>query len=91
MAGRRIDGNELRKFDPEPILTAPIVCQLCGAGFTSDEDSAKHVVADHVSMGKYRKRTIYVMEMQVPDAITAQEQVDRAELRQLPTRNHSAR
>ena len=69
MAGCDIDGDELRKFKPEPLLTAPIVCQLCNSEFTSDEDFAKHVVAGHVSMDEYRKRTIYLMGMQGPRAI----------------------
>ena len=73
VAGRDIRGDELRQFSEEPKMTAPIVCQLCDCDFVSDGEFHRHVEADHTSMDEYRKRVIYLLEMQGPRALTAQE------------------
>ena len=73
MAGCEIRGDELREFSGQPTITAPIVCQLCDSDFISDRDFARHVAQEHGSMNEYRKRTIYLMEMQGPRALTSQE------------------
>jgi hypothetical protein len=43
VAGDEIEGDALRTFSEEPIITGPLVCQLCDdVSFLYDDDFAKH-------------------------------------------------
>ena len=43
MPGDTIEGDALRTFAAEPIISGPIVCQLCdGVSFLYDDDFAQH-------------------------------------------------
>ena len=37
-----IDGDELRTFADDPIISGPLVCQLCDADFISEKSFTEH-------------------------------------------------
>ena len=41
------------------VLQAPVICQLCGAGFLKPEGLWRHAAAAHHSWAEYRKRLIF--------------------------------
>ena len=53
--GDDIDGDSLRIFDDRPILSPPLVCQLCDAGFICENDFKHHMASDHGGENEYRK------------------------------------
>ena len=54
--GDTIEGDALRSFASEPIVTGPIVCQLCDdASFLYDDDFAQHQRNLHGGENEYRK------------------------------------
>ena len=44
------------------VIQAPVVCQLCGAGFLAPEGLWKHAAAEHHSWAEYRKRLIFEVQ-----------------------------
>ena len=63
VAGCEIQGDALRTFSEEPIMTGPLVCHLCDdATFLYDEDFAKHKEKVHSGENEYRKRVLFLME-----------------------------
>ena len=78
--GSEIDGDELRTFRDKPILSGPLVCQLCEADFTNEKDFARHKISDHAGDNEYRTRVLYLMAEAGPRPITAQEKNHRTEL-----------
>ena len=79
--GEGIRGDSLRTFDANPVLTAPLVCQLCDEGFTLDRHFAQHIQTEHVldvhdvssAEREYRKRVLYLMSLEGCRPITGQE------------------
>ena len=71
--GHDIRGDALRIFDDKPILSPPLVCQLCDAGFICDNDFKKHLACDHAGENEYRKRVLYLMAEAGHRPITGQE------------------
>ena len=56
--GSEVDGDELRVFSARPIITGPLVCQLCESDFLTEEDFARHKEKDHAGEAQYRKRVL---------------------------------
>ena len=53
----RVACDEESDEPPPPqtaVLQAPVLCQLCGAGFVELEDLFKHAKAEHHSWAEYR-------------------------------------
>ena len=71
--GSEIDGDELRTFADDPIISGPLVCQLCDADFISEKSFTEHKKDCHAGECEYRKRVLYLMEEQGCRPITAQE------------------
>ena len=71
--GDEVAGEELRSFSDKPILSGPLVCQLCEADFTNEKDFDRHKKADHGGEHEYRKRVLFLMAEAGPRPITAQE------------------
>ena len=71
--GAEIDGDELRTFADDPIISGPLVCQLCDADFISEKSFTEHKKDCHAGECEYRKRVLYLMEEQGCRPITAQE------------------
>ena len=71
--GDEVAGDELRSFADKPILSGPLVCQLCKADFTNENTFALHKKNDHGGEYEYRKRVLYLMAEAGPRPITAQE------------------
>ena len=88
VAGCEIQGDALRTFSEEPIMTGPLVCHLCDdATFLYDEDFAKHKEKVHSGENEYRKRVLFLMEQSGSRPVTGQENLCRAcALRQRPYR-----
>ena len=58
--GDQIVGDDLRSFSEAPVITGPLVCQLCeDASFLYDEDFAAHKDTVHCGENEYRKRVIF--------------------------------
>ena len=61
--GDMIQGDALRSFSEAPLITGPLVCQLCtDASFLYDEDFDAHKDKVHSGENEYRKRVIFLME-----------------------------
>ena len=74
VAGCEIQGDALRTFSEEPIMTGPLVCHLCDdATFLYDEDFAKHKEKVHSGENEYRKRVLFLMEQAGNRPVTGQE------------------
>ncbi len=58
--GEEIDGDALRTFPQEPIISAPLVCQLCDARFVTESTFARHKKHEHRGESEYRKRVLYL-------------------------------
>ena len=71
--GDEIVGDELRTFSDKPVISGPLVCQLCEADFTNEKDFCRHKASDHAGETEYRKRVLYLMAEAGPRPITAQE------------------
>ena len=72
--GEEIQGDSLRSFSMEPIITGPLVCQLCDdATFVYDADFAAHKDNVHAGENEYRKRVLFLMERSGCRPITGQE------------------
>ena len=71
--GSEIDGDELRTFADDPIISGPLVCQLCDADFISEKSFSEHKTHCHAGDREYRKRVLYLMEEQGCRPITGQE------------------
>ena len=51
--------------DPQPsraTMQAPVICQLCGAGFLSPKDLWTHAAKEHHSWAEARKRLIFEVQ-----------------------------
>ena len=59
--GCEITGDDLRSFNDRPVITGPLVCQLCDSDFTTEKDFARHLDSDHAGQREYRKRVLYLM------------------------------
>ena len=72
--GGAIIGDALRGVSEEPIITGPLVCQLCDdASFVYDADFAAHKEKVHSGDNEYRKRVLFLMEQSGCRPITGQE------------------
>ena len=71
--GCEITGDELRSFSDRPIISGPLVCQLCDSDFTTEKDFARHVDSAHAGQSEYRKRVLYLMAEAGPRPLTGQE------------------
>jgi len=71
--GCEITGDELRSFSDRPIISGPLVCQLCDSDFTTEKDFARHVDSAHAGLCEYRKRVLYLMAEAGPKPLTGQE------------------
>ena len=71
--GDDIAGDSLRIFDDSPVLSPPLVCQLCDAGFITESDFKQHMASDHGGENEYRKRVLYLMMEAGHRPITGQE------------------
>ena len=71
--GDDIAGDSLRIFDDRPIITPPLVCQLCDVSFISENDVKHHMADDHGGENEYRKRVLYLMTETGHRPITGQE------------------
>ena len=71
--GSEIDGDELRTFADDPIISGPLVCQLCDADFISEKSFTEHKKQCHVDECEYRKRVLFLMAEQGCRPITGQE------------------
>ena len=60
--GSEVDGDQLRIFSERPIITGPLVCQLCESDFTTEEDFARHKKQDHAGEAEYRKRVLFLID-----------------------------
>ena len=65
--------TELYKWPDLSVATAPLVCQLCGAGFMDQRSFQKHVLGKHHSYAEYRKRVLFLNVQEGPRALTAAE------------------
>ena len=59
--GTEVDGGELRVFSERPIITGPLVCQLCESDFLTEKVLALHTQEDHAGEAECRKRVLYLM------------------------------
>jgi len=71
--GDEIEGEELRSFSDKPILSPPLVCQLCEAGFLTESAFTDHKKHEHGGDNEYRKRVLFLMAEAGHRPITAQE------------------
>ena len=72
--GNDIPGDALRSFAAEPIITGPLVCQLCDeVSFLYDLDFAAHKQREHAGEAEYRKRVLFLLQERGCRAITGQE------------------
>ena len=61
--GAEIVGDSLRTLSKEPIISGPLVCQLCDdRTFAYDADFAAHKENVHAGENEYRKRVLFLME-----------------------------
>ena len=57
------EASASRGASPEPIMTGPLVCQLCeDVAFSYDADFATHKESVHARENEYRKRVLFLME-----------------------------
>ena len=73
VCGQDVWGTELRSFQKEPLISAPLVCQLCDASFVFDADFRMHKQKEHCGEAEYRKRVLYLMTRKGCKPITGQE------------------
>ena len=74
VAGVEIQGDALRSFSKETIITGPLVCHLCeDATFLYDEDFAAHNAKVHSGENEYRKRVLFPMEQSGSRPVNGQE------------------
>ena len=71
--GDDICGDELRKFSDSPIMTGPLVCQICRKDFVDEKSFTQHKKHEHSGENECRKRVLFLMEEQGCRPITAQE------------------
>jgi hypothetical protein len=72
--GDTIEGDTLRSFSSEPIISGPIVCQLCDdISFLYDDDFQAHQRNLHCGVNEYRKRVLFLQEQCGPRAISGEE------------------
>ena len=71
--GDEVEGEHLRVFSDRPVITGPLVCQLCECHFLTEEDFALHKQQDHAGEAEYRKRVLFLMAEAGCRPITAQE------------------
>ena len=48
--------------DGGPTMQAPVICQLCGAGFLTPKDLWVHAAKEHHSWSEARKRLIFEIQ-----------------------------
>ena len=71
--GTDIQGDELRTFSANPIISGPLVCQLCDADFINQKSFTEHKKRCHSGECEYRKRVLFLMQEQGCRPITGQE------------------
>ena len=59
-----MDGVSEHTHPPRPIMQAPVICQLCGAGFLTQKDHWAHAAKEHHSWAEARKRLIFEVQQQ---------------------------
>ena len=55
-------GAAARAHSSTPTIQAPVICQLCGAGFLSPKDLWAHAAKEHHSWAEARKRLIFEVQ-----------------------------
>ncbi len=73
VSGDDILGDALRVFEDNPLLSGPLVRQLCEADCVYEQDFALHQEKEHAGESEYRKRVLFLMERGGRRPITAQE------------------
>ena len=58
--GSEVEGDHLRVFSDKPIITGPLVCQLCEFDFVTEDDFARHKQQDHAGEAEHRKRVLFL-------------------------------
>ncbi|MDA8609370.1 hypothetical protein N9L19_00485, partial [bacterium] len=71
--GSEIDGDDLRAFSDDPIITGLLVCQLCETDSISEKSFAEHKEQAHAGESEYRMRVLYLMAEEGCRPVTAQE------------------
>ena len=71
--GREIAGDELRTFSAAPVISGPLVCQLCTADFAFEGAFLAHKKQCHGGEAEYRKRVLFLLAEEGYRAITGQE------------------
>jgi hypothetical protein len=56
------DGAAEHTDPSRPTMQAPVLCQLCGAGFLSPQDLWAHAAKEHYSWAEARKRLIFEVQ-----------------------------
>ena len=59
------DGASEHTHPPRPTVQAPVICQLCGAGFLSPKDLWAHAAKEHHSWAEARKRLIFEVQQRI--------------------------
>ena len=72
--GDDIEGDELWKWRAEPVLSAPLLCQLCGRGYIDEASFRKHLQDTHSGEAEYRKRVLFLMRERGPYPHSGQEE-----------------
>ena len=59
------NGASERTNPLRPTMQAPVICQLCGAGFLSPKDLWDHAAKEHYSWAEARKRLIFEVQQRI--------------------------
>ena len=74
VAGDEIQGDASRSFSEEPIISGPLVCQLCDdVGFVYDAEFSFHKDKVHSGDNEYRKKVLFLIEKSGRRPMTGQE------------------
>lgn len=68
--GDEITGEQLWTWRAEPVLSAPLLCQLCGSGFIDEASFRSHLQDAHAGEAEYRKRVLYLMRERGPHPLS---------------------
>jgi hypothetical protein len=71
--GSEVEGDQLRVFSDKPVITGPLVCQLCEFDFVTEDDFARRKQQGHAGEAEYRKRVLFLMAEAGCRPIAAQE------------------
>ena len=59
--GSEVEGDQLRVFSERPVMTGPLVGQLCETDFVSEEDFTRHKEQEHAGEAEYRNRVLFLI------------------------------